>query len=66
MVIFKNKSRCYLKLLMPEAIKFLGNNKSKRRKDKSSEYVPYLENNEVELVRSNVINNYYQLISRVM
>ena len=47
-------------------MKLLGSTKSKITKDKTDEYVPHLENNEVILVHCNIVNNDYQHNSRVL
>ena len=41
-------------------MKLLGSTKSKIKKDKNGENMPYLEITEVILVHCNVINNSYQ------
>ena len=50
----------YLELLIPVAIELLRSTKSKITKDKNGKNVPNLEVTEAVLVRSSVINNYYQ------
>ena len=47
-------------------MKLLGSTKSKIRKDKNGENVPYLEIIEVVLVHCNIVNNNYQQNSRVL
>ena len=44
----------------------LGSAKNKIAKDQNGENVPHLENTEVFLVHSNIVNNYYQQDSRVL
>ena len=47
-------------------MKLLGSTKSKITRDKNGENVPYLEITEVVLVHCNIVNNHYQLDSRVL
>ena len=47
-------------------MKLLGSTKSKKTKDENGENVPHLEITEVSLVHCNIVNNYYQYISRVL
>ena len=47
-------------------MKLLGSIKTKKTKDKNGENVPHLEITEVSLVHCNIVNNYYQYISRVL
>ena len=51
--------------MTPETIELLGSTKSKIKKDKNSENVPYLEITEVVLIHCNDVNNSYQPSSRV-
>ena len=46
-------------------MKLLGSTKSKINKDENGENVSHLEITEVELVHCNIVNNDYQLNSRV-
>ena len=39
---FRIKATCYFELLTPETIKLLGNNKSKKTKDKNPAKVPHM------------------------
>ena len=61
---FKIKKK-YLKLLSSETIKLLGRTNCKITKDKNGKNVPYLEITESVFVYCNVVNNDYQLDSRV-
>ena len=65
-ITFKIKQIYYLKPLSPETMKKLGGTKSKTTKDKNGENVPHLEITEEILVHWNVVNNDYQLDSRVL
>ena len=65
-IAFKIKTRCYLKLLMPETMKLLGSTKRKITKDKNGQNVPRLEITEVVLIQCNIVNNDYQQDSRVL
>ena len=47
-------------------MKLLGSTRSKIKKDKNGENVPYLEIYEVVLIHCNVVNNSYQQNSRVL
>ena len=47
-------------------MKLLGSTKSKIKKDKNGENMPYLEITEVKLVHCNIINNRYQQNSRFL
>ena len=58
-ITFKIKTGCYLELLTPETMKFLGSTKIKITKTGNGENVPDLEITEVVLKHCNVINNYY-------
>ena len=60
------KSRYYLELLTPEAMKLLGSIESKISKDKNSENVPHLEVVILVLVHCNLANNDYQQDSRIL
>ena len=60
------KSRYYLELLTPEAMKLLGSIESKISKDKNSENVPHLEVAILVLVHCNLANNDYQQDSRIL
>ena len=63
---FKIKTGYYLKLLMPETMKLLGNNRSKITKNENGENVLNLEISEVVLIHSNIVDNNYQRSSRVL
>ena len=65
-IMFKIKTGYYFKLLMPEAMKLLGNTKSKKTKDKNDENVSHLKITEVVLIHYNIANNDYQQDSRVL
>ena len=65
-IVFKIKSGYKLKLLSKETMKLLGSTKDIIDADKNSENVPKLENVEVFLVHSNLVNNSYQQASRVL
>ena len=47
-------------------MKLLGSTKSKIKKDKNGESIPYLEITEVVLIHCNVVNNNYQKISMIL
>ena len=47
-------------------MKLLGSTESKITKDKNGENVPYLEIVELVLFHCNLVNNYYQQISRIL
>ena len=64
--VFKIKSGYKLELLSKETMKSLGSTKDTIDADKNSENVPKLENVEVVLVHSNLVNNAYQQHSRVL
>ena len=65
-IMFKIKTGYYFKLLMSEAMKLLGNTKSKKTKDKNDENVSHLKITEVVLIHYNIANNDYQQDSRVL
>ena len=65
-IVFKIKSGYKLELLSKETMKLLGSTSSITDADKNSENVPRLENVEVVLVHSNLVNNSYQQHSRVL
>ena len=65
-ITFKIKNGYYLELLAPETMKLLGNGENKITKDKNSENVPHLEVVELVLVHCNLVNNNYQLHSRIL
>ena len=65
-ITFKIKSGYYLELLTLETMKLLGNTEIKITKDKNGENVPHLEVIELVLVHCNLVNNYYQQISRIL
>ena len=54
---FKVKTRYYLELLEPEAMKFLGSTENKISNDKNGENLPYVEITEVVSVHCNFFNN---------
>ena len=47
-------------------MKLLGSTKDKINKDKNGENVPHLEITEVVLVHCNIVNNDYELDSRIL
>ena len=55
-----------MQLLTPETIKLLGTTKSKIIKDENVENVSRLEITVVTLAQCNIVNNDYQLDSRVL
>ena len=55
-----------MQLLTPETIKLLGTTKSKIIKDENVENISRLEITVVALAQYNVVNNDYQLDSRVL
>ena len=59
-ITFEIKTGYFLKRLTPETMKLVGSIKSKIKKDKNGETVPYLEIIELVLIRCNVVNNSYQ------
>ena len=63
-ITFKIKTGSYLELATP--CKLLSSTKSKIKKDKNGENLPYLEITEVLLIHCNVVNNSYQQNSRVL
>ena len=65
-ITFEIKTGCYLELLTAEKMKLFGSNKSKIKKDKNGENVPYLEITEVVLIDCNVVNNSYLQIAGVL
>ena len=65
-IVFKIKTGYKLELLSKETMKLLGSTKDIIDSDKSSENVPRLENVEVVLVHSNLVNNAYQQASKVL
>ena len=65
-VTFKIKDGYSLDLLTPETMKLLGSTKDKINKDKNGENVSHLEITEVVLVHCNIVNNDYQLDSRIL
>ena len=65
-IVFKIKTGYKLELLSKETMKLLGSTKDTIDADKNSENVPRLENVEVVLVHSNLVNNTYQQVSRVL
>ena len=56
-ITIKFKSGYYLELLTLETMKLLGSIKRKITKDKNRENSPHLENIEVVLVHSKIVNN---------
>ena len=64
--MFKIKDGYSLELLTPGTMKLLGSTKDKINKDKNGENVPHLEITEVVLVHCNIVNNDYQLDSRIL
>ena len=64
--MFKIKIDYYLELLTPETMKLLESTKSKITEDKNGENVPHSEITEVALVHCDIVNNDYQLHSRVL
>ena len=62
---FKTKTRFYLKLLTSETMKLIGTTKSNITKDEKGKNVSRLEISEVVIIQCNIVNNYYQQISRV-
>ena len=65
-ITFKIKTEYYLELLTPETMKLLGSPKSKIIEDENGENVPHLEITEIVLMHCNIVNNNYQLDSRVL
>ena len=65
-VTFKIKDGYSLEILTPETMKLLGSTKDKINKDKNGENVPHLEITEVVLVHCNIVNNDYELDSRIL
>ena len=65
-VTFKIKNGCYLEILTPETMKFLGSAESKITKDRNGENVPHLEIVELVLIHCNLVNNNYHQNSRIL
>ena len=65
-IVSKMRSRYELELLSKETMKLLESTKDIIDADKNSEHVPRLENVEVVLVHSNLVNNSYQQASGVL
>ena len=65
-ITFKIKTRHYLELLMPEAMKLLRRSEKNTNRNKNGESAPHLEITEVKLVHCNIVNNVYQRNSRVL
>ena len=65
-ITFKIKTRYYLELLMPEAMKLLRRSEKNTNRNKNGESAPHLEITEVKLVHCNIANNVYQRNSRVL
>ena len=64
-ITFGIKTGCYSELLTPETIELLGSTKSKLIKNKNDENVLHLEIVETVLSHCNIVNNDYQLDSRI-
>ena len=65
-ITFKIKTGYYLELSTPEIMKLLESTKSKITKNENGENVPHLEITKIVLVNCNIVNNDYQLDSRVL
>ena len=65
-ITFKIKTRYYLELLTPEAMKLIGSTENKINKDKNGKNVSHLETTEVVLLHCNIVTNYYQQDLRVL
>ena len=65
-ITFKIKTRYYLELLTPEAMKLIGSTENKINKDKNGKNVSHLETIEVVLLHCNIVTNYYQQDLRVL
>ena len=65
-IVFKIKTGYKLELLSKETMKLLRSTKDVIDADENSENVPKLENVEVVLVHSNLVNNSYHQASRVL
>ena len=65
-ITFEIKNGYSLELLTPETMKLVGSTKNKITKEKNGENVPQTEITEVVLVHCNIVNNDYQLDSRVL
>ena len=65
-ITFKIKTGYKLELLTPETMKLLGSTKKVVDKDKNGENVSKLESAEVVLVHCNLVQNDYQLTSKVL
>ena len=63
---FKIKSGYYLELSTPETMKLLESTESKITEDKNGEDVPHLKIDELVLVHCNLVNNDYELDSRIL
>ena len=65
-ITFKIKNGYYLELLTQETMKLLESTETKITKDKNGENVPHLEIVELVLAHCNLVNNDYQLHSRIL
>ena len=65
-IVFKIKSGYKLELLLKETMKLLGSTSNSIDKDKNSELVPKLESVDLLLGHSNLVNNTYQQVSKVL
>ena len=65
-IVFNIKTGYKLELLSKETMKLLGSTKDTIDANKNSENVPILENVEVVLVHSNLVNNAYQQAAKVL
>ena len=65
-ITFRIKNGYSLELLTPETMKLLGSTENKITKDKNGENVPHVEITEVISVHCNIVDNDYQLDSRVL
>ena len=65
-IVSKIKSGYKLELLSKEAMKLLGSTSNSIDKDKNSELVPKLKSVHIVLVHCHLVNNSYQLASKVL
>ena len=65
-ITFKIKNGYHLELLTPETMKLLGSTESKMTGEKNGENVPHLEVVELVLILCNIVDNCYQLNSRIL
>lgn len=65
-IVFKITTGYKSELWLPETTNLLGSSKQDVKKDKDGEDVPKLESVEIVLVDCNLVNNSYQLVSKIL